>query len=394
MPQSKAKRAASGMGSIRKKQRTLNGKTYTYYEARYTLGFHPGTGKQIQRTITGKTQKEVAQKLKEISLSIDFGTYKEPCRLKVGEWLDTWQKEYLSNVKPLTERTYSEQIRRHIKPALGAAKLEDLDTHTIQLFYNSLTADGLSPKTVKNIHGILHTSLQQAIANGYIQRNPTEACRLPKVTRPDIKPLEPAEIARMLQEAENDAYCNLFIVAIFTGMRQGELLGLSWDAIDFDSGVITVKQQLQCTDGTYFLETPKNSKHRSILPASIVMDALRKEREKQSMNRTAAGTAWSNPWNLVFTDALGKYLVRRTVVKHFKKLMARSKISTVTRFHDLRHSFAVTSLYAGDDIKTVQANLGHATAQFTLDVYGHVTQKMRQESANRMQAFYEHLQTV
>lgn len=394
MPQSKAKRAASGMGSIRKKQRTLNGKTYTYYEARYTLGFHPGTGKQIQRTITGKTQKEVSQKLKEISLSIDFGTYKEPCRLKVGEWLDTWQKEYLSNVKPLTERTYSEQIRRHIKPALGAAKLEDLDTHTIQLFYNSLTADGLSPKTVKNIHGILHTSLQQAIANGYIQRNPTEACRLPKVTRPDIKPLEPAEIARMLQEAENDAYCNLFIVAIFTGMRQGELLGLSWDAIDFDSGVITVKQQLQCTDGTYFLETPKNSKHRSILPASIVMDALRKEREKQSMNRTAAGTAWSNPWNLVFTDALGKYLVRRTVVKHFKKLMARSKISTVTRFHDLRHSFAVTSLYAGDDIKTVQANLGHATAQFTLDVYGHVTQKMRQESANRMQVFYEHLQTV
>lgn len=394
MPQSKTKRTASGMGSIRKKQRTLNGKTYTYYEARYTLGFHPGTGKQIQRSITGKTQKEVSQKLKEISLSIDLGTYKEPCRLKVGEWLDTWQKEYLNNVKPLTERTYSEQIQRHIKPALGAARLEDLDTHTIQLFYNSLTSKGLSPKTVKNIHGILHTSLQQAIANGYIQRNPTEACRLPKVTRPDIQPLEPAEIARMLQEAENDAYCNLFIVAIFTGMRQGELLGLSWDAIDFESGVITVKQQLQCKDGTYFLETPKNNKHRSILPASIVMEALKKEQAKQAMNQAAAGTAWSNTWQLVFTDALGKNLVRRTVVKHFKKLMARSEISTVTRFHDLRHSFAVTSLYAGDDIKTVQANLGHATAQFTLDVYGHVTQKMRQESANRMQAFYEHLQTV
>lgn len=394
MPQSKTKRTASGMGSIRKKQRTLNGKTYTYYEARYTLGFHPGTGKQIQRSITGKTQKEVSQKLKEISLSIDLGTYKEPCRLKAGEWLDTWQKEYLNNVKPLTERTYSEQIRRHIKPALGAARLEDLDTHTIQLFYNSLTSKGLSPKTVKNIHGILHTSLQQAIANGYIQRNPTEACRLPKVTRPDIQPLEPAEIARMLQEAENDAYCNLFIVAIFTGMRQGELLGLSWDAIDFESGVITVKQQLQCKDGTYFLETPKNSKHRSILPASIVMEALKKEQAKQAMNQAAAGAAWSNRWQLVFTDALGKNLVRRTVVKHFKKLMARSEISTVTRFHDLRHSFAVTSLYAGDDIKTVQANLGHATAQFTLDVYGHVTQKMRQESASRMQAFYEHLQTV
>ena len=104
-----------------------------------------------------------------------------------------------------------------------------------------------------------------------------------------------------------------------------------------------------------------------------------------------AGKMWDNQFGLVFTDALGKYLVRRTVVKHFKKISQRAGISDDARFHDLRHSFAVSSLYAGDDIKTVQANLGHATAQFTLDVYGHVTQKMRQDSANRMQKFYEQL---
>ena len=95
----------------------------------------------------------------------------------------------------------------------------------------------------------------------------------------------------------------------------------------------------------------------------------------------------------MFTDATGKYLVRRTVVKHFNKISQRANLSDDARFHDLRHSFAVTSLYAGDDIKTVQANLGHATAQFTLDVYGHVTQKMRQDSASRMQKFYEQLNT-
>ena len=95
----------------------------------------------------------------------------------------------------------------------------------------------------------------------------------------------------------------------------------------------------------------------------------------------------------MFTDATGKYLVRRTVVKHFKNISQRANLSDDARFHDLRHSFAVTSLYAGDDIKTVQANLGHATAQFTLDVYGHVTQKMRQDSASRMQKFYEQLNT-
>ena len=393
MPRSakKTKKSAAGVGTIRKKTVTRNGKDYTFWEARYTEGFDPGTGKQIQRSITGKTQKEVAQKLKAATAAIDAGTYKAPCKMTVGEWLDIWVAEYLKNVKPLTQHNYAKQVRKHLKPALGAVKLEALDPHRIQKFYNSLTESGLAPKTVKNIHGIFHSALQQAIANDYIRHNPTDACKLPKVVKTEIKPLEPDEIARMLQEAEKDDYRNLFIVAMFTGMRQGELLGLPWECVDFDTGIITVKQQLQCKDGNYFLETPKSGKNRTILPAPLVMDALVREKTKQEAERKQAGDAWSNPFNLVFTDTLGKYLVRRTVVKHFKKISERAGISNDARFHDLRHSFAVTSLYAGDDIKTVQANLGHATAQFTLDVYGHVTQKMRRDSANRMQQFYDQL---
>jgi len=379
------------MGSIRKITRTTNGKTYTYYEARYTAGFVPGTGKQIQRSITDKSKKVVAQKLKAAMAAIDAGTYKAPCKMTVAQWLDIWVTEYLNSVKPLTKHNYNKQVQKHFKPALGAVRLDALDTHTIQRFYNSLSASGLSPKTVKNLHGILHCALQQAIACGYLSRNPADACKLPKVTKPEIKPLEPVEIARLLKEAEQDDYCNLFIVAMFTGMRQGELLGLAWECVDFQTGIITVKQQLQCKDGNYFLETPKSGKNRTILPAPIVMDALRNQMERQQKEREQAGKMWDNQFNLVFTDALGKYLVRRTVVKHFKKISQRAGISDDARFHDLRHSFAVSSLYAGDDIKTVQANLGHATAQFTLDVYGHVTQKMRQESANRMQKFYDQL---
>ena len=283
MPQSKtkSKKGASGMGNIRKVTKTTKGKEYTYYEARYTEGFDPGTGKQIQRSITGKTQKEVAQKLKAATAALDAGTYKAPCKMSVGEWLDTWVAEYLSNVKPLTQQNYAKQVNKHLKPALGATKLETLEAHTIQKFYNSLSESGLSPKTVKNIHGVLHSALQQAIENKYIKYNPTEACKLPKVINPEIKPLEPDEIARMLQEAENDDYCNLFIVAMFTGMRQGELLGLPWECVDFANGIITVKQQLQCKDGFYFMETPKNGKHRTLFPAPVVMDALREEQKKQ-----------------------------------------------------------------------------------------------------------------
>ena len=389
MPQSK--KSTSGMGSIRKVTKVVKGKEYTYYEARYTEGFDPRTGKQIQRSISDKSKKVVAQKLKAALAAIDAGTYKAPYKMTVAQWLDIWVAEYLNSVKPLTKHNYNKQVQKHLKPALGAARLETLDTHTIQRFYNSLIASGLSPKTVKNVHGILHCALQQAIACDYIYRNPADACKLPKVTKPEIKPLEPEEIARLLKEAEQDDYCNLFIVAMFTGMRQGELLGLAWECVDFKSGIITVKQQLQCKDGNYFLETPKSGKNRTILPAPIVMDALRNQLERQQKEQEQAGKMWDNQFGLVFTDALGKYLVRRTVVKHFKKISQKAGISDDARFHDLRHSFAVSSLYAGDDIKTVQANLGHATAQFTLDVYGHVTQKMRQDSANRMQKFYEQL---
>ena len=159
------------------------------------------------------------------------------------------------------------------------------------------------------------------------------------------------------------------------------------DALTGDESAY-VKQQLQCKDGEYFFCSPKSGKGRTITPAPIVMDALQQEWRNQHFASAEAGDAWDNPYDLVFTDALGKHLVRRTVVKHFKAVVQRVGIPEA-RFHDLRHSFAVSSLQAGDDIKTVQANLGHATAAFTLDVYGHVTEKMKRDSATRMQRFYE-----
>ena len=181
----------------------------------------------------------------------------------------------------------------------------------------------------------------------------------------------------------------MFIQLAFrTGMRISELLGLEWKNIDLQAGIIHVKQQLQCKDGEYFFCTPKSGKGRTIAPASIVMEALQQEWRNQRLASMEAGEAWDNPNNLVFTEALGKNLVRRTVVKHFKAVAQRVGVPDA-RFHDLRHSFAVTSLQAGDDIKTVQVNLGHATAAFTLDVYGHVTEKMKRDSATRMQKFYE-----
>lgn len=387
MPQSNN---AYSFGNIKKKTTVRNGKEYVVWEVRISMGYDPITGKQIQKSVSAKTQKEVREKLKKVLTELENDTYIEPCKMTVGEWLDIWAKEYLNNIKILTKENYLHQISKHLKPGIGQIKLECLNTLTIQRLYNSLqTEKGLSAKTIKNIHGVLHMALSQAVDSGYIRKNPSDACKLPKINKSEIVALEPEQMSTLLQKAQEDSYNNLFITALFTGMRQSELIGLSWDCVNMETGVITVKQQLQCKDGEYFISTPKNGKPRVVVPAPLVMEALHQEKAKQDSYRMAAGSLWSNPHNLVFTDSLGKNLVRRTVVKHFKKITERSGIDPAFRFHDLRHSYAVASLQAGDDIKTIQSNLGHATAAFTLQVYAHVNDSMRQESSARMQKYYE-----
>lgn len=395
MPQSKNKnKSASGMGNIRKKTRTVNGKTYTYYEARYTEGFDPGTGKQIQRSISGKTQKEVAQKLKVALAALDSGTYIAPCKMTVGEWMDIWSKQYLGGVKESTVAAYNATIRTHIKPGIGAIRLDALDTHLVQSFYNGLREptkdrDAVSPKTVKNVHGILHKALQQAVANGYIRFNPTNSCILPRVEKKELQPLDEAETKLFLDAVKGHRFELLFTFTLFSGLREGEALGLTWDRVDFMRGTILISKQLQKekkAGGEFRLVSLKNDKPRRITPAPWVMQLLRDRKLQQYEHKEKAGAAWSNPMNLVFTNELGGNLIPQTVVRHFKEIVA-SIGRPDARFHDLRHSYAVASLRSGDDIKTVQGNLGHATAAFTLDVYGHVTNQMQEASAVRMEAY-------
>ena len=382
------------MGNIRKKSNTVNGKTYTYYEARYTEGFDPGTGKQIQRSISGKTQKEVAQKLKAALAALDSGTYIAPCKMTVEEWMDVWSKQYLGGVKESTVAAYNATIRTHIKPGIGAIRLDALDTHLVQSFYNGLREptkdrEAVSPKTVKNVHGVLHKALQQAVANGYIRFNPTNSCILPRIEKKELQPLDEAETKLFLDAVKGHPLELLYTITLFTGMREGEALGLTWDRVDFMRGTILISKQLQKEKkkgGEFRLVSLKNDKPRRITPAPWVMQLFRDRKIQQYQHKEKAGAAWSNPMNLVFTNELGGNLIPQTVVRHFKEIVS-SIGRPEARFHDLRHSYAVASLRSGDDIKTVQGNLGHATAAFTLDVYGHVTNQMQEASAIRMEAY-------
>ena len=313
--------------------------------------------------------------------------------MTVGQWLDIWTADYLGGVKSSTAFLYTEQIRVHIKPAIGAVKLEALNPHVIQGFYNHLSSKreekkALSPKSVKNVHGILHKALQQAVDIGYLRYNPADSCTLPRLEKKEIYPMNEEQISAFLKAIKGHRHEILYEVALFTGMREGEILGLMWDCVDFEKGILTIKRQLRREmkkGGKYYVTTPKNGKPRTLMPAPWVMQLLRAQKVRQTEQRLQIGELWENS-GMVFTNMTGGYLSYRTVYDCFKRIVATIGAPEL-RFHDLRHTFAVTSLRAGDDIKTVQGNLGHHTAAFTLDVYGHVTEEMKKDSAQRMEGF-------
>ena len=315
------KRNANGNGSVRKISVARDGKTYTYWQARYSAGFDPGTGKQKQHSITGKTQKEVLQKLKAATAAIDNGSYIEPSAMTVAQWLQSWSDNYLEGIKPSTAYLYRRSIALYLTPNLGAVKLCALKTQQIQAFYNDLlrpgkkNAEPLSPKTIKNIHGILHKALQQAVANGDIRQNPADACSLPKVVRKEMAVFDDDAAAAFLRAIDGHPHELLYKIALFTGMREGELLGLTWDCIDFTNGMISVRQQArqeQKKGGQYYFSTPKNGKGRVLTVPQSVLALFRAQQDKQKEMAAHAGTAWDNVHNLVFTNAAGSFLSHRT----------------------------------------------------------------------------------
>lgn len=381
----KAKKGAKGGGTIRKKTVIRGGKEYTYWEARITTGRDPGTGKQIQRSFTGKTQKEVREKLQAAAVAVNDGTYIEPSRLTVGQWLDIWARDYLGNVKPTTARAYESYVNNHIRPGLGAVRLTELHPHTVQNFINGLAE--LAPSSARVVHRVLHIALEKAVELDYILKNPAAHCVLPKAERKEIHPLTDEQAAALLQAAKGTRLEYLITLALFTGFRLSELLGLTWNTVDFDKGTITIDKQL----AAYFMKgvlftTPKSGKPRTVTPAASALEALRRQRIRQTEQQLKAGPLWANPYGLVFTVEDGGPISQKAAENEFSTLRAVAGLEGF-RFHDLRHTFAVNSIRAGDDIKTIQGNLGHATAAFTLDVYGHVTETMQKESAARMETF-------
>lgn len=415
-----ANKRASGTGSLRKKTITRDGVSYDYWVAEVSVGFDPNTGKRVRKSFTGKTQREVREKMNAAVAAIQEGTYFEASKMTLGSWLDTWLDEYCADKKPMTMKTYRAQVETHIKPGLGGSVLGKLSPVQIQRFYNELSKTGrkstttdkktgkrtttqtpLSAKSIRNVHGILSKSLSVAVNVGLINSNPCDRVTVPRVEKHEVHPLNDNQVAAFLSAAAEDQEMGyLLITILLTGMRESEALGLTWDCVDFEAGTVKVNKQLiklPKAVGGYRLGETKSSNIRVITVAPTVMEILKTRQRQQIEQRLATGECWVGWKNteerktaLVFTTPTGDHHTPQSLYRHCKKVL--EQIGAGDRcVHDLRHTYAVLSLQNGDDIKTVQGNLGHATAAFTLDVYGHVSDAMKQASADRMEQYLQKL---
>ena len=391
-------RRAQGEGNIRKLTVTSKGKQYTYWQGRITTdAIDRKTGKHIIRNVTGKTQREVVQKLHEIAVNQDEKATANG-RIKLSAWLDIWAKNYLVAVKPSTKRLYEQKIRLYINPELGNVRLCDLTGLMIQEVVAEYTSKEkentpqLSAKTIKDTFSVLRSALEQAVELRYIPFNPMKGVKLPCVSRTarKIYPMREDQIAEYVKAIRGHRHEELFTMALLTGMREGELLGLQWENVDLFNGTITVRQQLvrnKEKGGKYSIETTKNDRIRVVHIGMKGIKTLEDQQMKIRAMKSIQGKNWTNH-DLVFPNETGGFLSYRTVYDCHKRI-ARKIGAPNTRFHDLRHTYATVAIKSGVDLKTIQEMLGHSEIDTTLNIYGHVYDSMKTSSAVKVETFYD-----
>jgi integrase len=385
------KRRGPNEGSIYKREKTRVLKDGTtvktvYWTGELYFGRDDG-GKKVVHRVSGKSFKEVQEKLDRLKADRTAGTLAEPSRETLAQFLEHWLRDSVKHsVRPTTFRSYESNVRIHIAPELGSLPLKKLAPAHVQQLYARKLESGLSPRSVQYIHAILHRAMGQALKWGLVPRNVCDAVDRPKAAKKQMRVLALQQVDILLQAAQGDRLEALYILAVTTGMRQGELLALCWDDIDLEGGVIHVHQQLQHLPGAGFrFSPPKSSRsRRTIKLAVMVVEALKQHRRRQAGERLALGEAWRNTHNLAFVTPVGTPLEGTNLLKrHFRPLLKKAGLPPI-RFHDLRHTAATLMLQGGVHPKIVQETLGHSQISLTLDTYSHILPSMQEDAAAKM----------
>jgi len=360
-----AGKRANGTGSI---GRRADGRWW----ARYTA--HDHEGRPIRRVAYARTRREAEDKLIELlrDRNLALVTARRGRGPTLGEYAERWLATRSTGLRPLTAKRYSDVIRRHVIPTLGRVPLARLEIAQVNdLLAAKLTA-GLAPRTVHHVRAVLRTMLNAALREGLTPRNVASLADPPRVPQVERVTLTPAEAQRLVELARQERDGPLWVLALTTGARQGELLGLRWTDYEPTSGALQISHSLQRIERELVLTETKTplSRRTVVLPAAA-REALARQRSAQAAEQLRAGRAWSNERGLIFTTPLGVPRNGPVITRQFR-LRCRALGLPDLCFHDLRHSAASLLAVAGVQPRDVQAQLGHSNVLTTLQTYTHV----------------------
>ena len=360
-------------------------------------------GKVHRKYFYGKTRKEVSDKVNELMRQLRTNTYIEPSKVTLYEWLCTWLDTYCNELRMTTFVNYETYIHKHIKDKIGGYRLCDLTTAVIQQFYNDKSKNGrlngsggLSPKTLRNLHNMLHKAMTQAVNLNMIQKNPTDFVVLPKRQKVEMRYFTIEEQKHLQEAIKGERLEMAILLDLYTGMRQGELLGLKWENVHIDlngQSYIRIVQTIyrvknmdkNAESKTKLCINEPKTKHsvRTIPLLPEIAKRLADYHEEQADYIVKNGFT---DIGFVFTSTTGTIIEPRDFQRDFKKILNKNGIREVN-VHGIRHTFATRALESGMSVKTLSKILGHSSVGFTLDTYAHVTDELKIEEISCMGDF-------
>jgi integrase len=344
-----------------------------------------------RKSLYGKTRAEVRRKMTEARRRLERGENIAAKGESVAAYLRRWLTATAKlSVRESTYHAYENWVRNHLslprsEGGVGDIAVDKLTAEDVQRMLAARRQAGLSATSVDHVRRVLRIALNQAIKWGLISRNAAAMAKPPKRERHSVEPLSVAEVRTLLAATRSHRLHGLFVLAIHTGMRQGELLALRWSDVDLDKRLLRVNATLGTKDGKLTRLPPKSEQSRRTLALSSgAVAALDEQQKRQDNQRLLAGNRWKEH-NLVFASTIGTPLNASNVTHDFQKALAAAGLRRV-RFHDLRHSAASFLIESGVDMRQVQDQLGHSGLAYTIGTYAHVSTAMKQRAADAMDA--------
>ncbi|CDI50319.1 tyrosine-type recombinase/integrase [Clostridium tetani] len=391
----KSRSKANGEGTIYTEKR--NGKNY--YRGQISLGYDD-KGKLIRKSFSGYSKQEVIKKMNEYQYKNNVGLLPSDDRITLQQWFKTWLFEFrINDLKPSSFERYEGIYRKYIlNSPIGKMSLSELRAKDIQKYYNSLSNKGISANVVNTINGFLYTCLESALKQNYIPQNYCKLIILPKIIKEDeftVLTLEEQNI--FLNAIQGHKYQAAFTLALGTGLRLGELLGLKWSDIDFNKNTVSISRSIKRTtlindegerNSQVLEQLPKTKTSiREVPIPSNIIENLKQYREKQLLVKKENKDVY-NDNDYIFSDKLGNPLDPKRIPRNFKSILKKTGLKDI-KFHSLRHTYATRLFEADVPIKTVQALMGHSDITTTMNIYTHVMPEQKNKAVEKIDKLFK-----